>query len=76
MLQYAAYAAFYMAAGAAPPSQCITMVDNYWHAFWFSMTSSATIGECWDSAACRESVLVVWRCGLCRKGRGRALPKH
>ncbi|PSC69266.1 G -activated inward rectifier potassium channel 4-like [Micractinium conductrix] len=41
---YAAYAAFYMAAGAAPPSQCITMVDNYWHAFWFSMTSSATIG--------------------------------
>lgn len=39
LAMYAVFAAFY----ASQPG-CISKVHNFWHALWFSVTSSATIG--------------------------------
>lgn len=40
LAMYAGFAAFY----TSQPG-CISKVHNFWHALWFSVTSSATIGE-------------------------------
>lgn len=58
LAMYAVFAAFY----ASQPG-CISKVHNFWHALWFSVTSSATIGEhCGDQAG-------VGRCLACWCGR-------
>lgn len=40
LAMYAGFATFY----ASQPG-CISKTHNFWHALWFSVTSSATIGE-------------------------------